>query len=165
MNVLLLIGFWVLLDILLCRALLSVIKNSLIRFPLVFVVFSLILVLPFLDELVGGLEFNSLCRKENERFSEIQIDSEGRDVFYSRLSLNGAVVTKALDISFVEHIYVEVESRREVFRYKTFLVRGGIVQRFISAGTATTPLLIGESSCSPIAAEKLIKKFRSITPN
>lgn len=144
------------------------IKRSGVRFLTGFLMFIGLMVLPVIDEIIGGIQFRKLC----EENTAMHVDE--------RLARN-AVVTAKLVPSEYSSKYLQVPTRyisapikiressyefyvpeisQPIIAYKTYSAKGGWFIHLFGISEGNSPLIIGNSYCGP--QEKIHSVFERL---
>jgi hypothetical protein len=130
------------------------------RIPVSVVVFAVLLPLPLIDEIVGGRQFEQLC-KEN---STIQVDratAVGKTVYYDpqpRVEMKGSWIRIVLQ----PHRFVDAKTSEFVIGYNTLIATGGRFIQMLGISEGGMPLTF-DGSCRPIENTKKLFASLSIT--
>lgn len=111
-----------------------------------YILFLLFLILPALDEIVGGFQFRSLCKHE----AQIVYDKEkliGRAV-YSELSESKKIEYLVITIFSQTWFYRDIKTHESLMRYKTFDAEGGWLSRAINFQNLGKPFTFN-GHCGP----------------
>jgi hypothetical protein len=157
-----LLAGWVLLDLKICFLIEEKVKRRWISWPLVIILFPVILVFPVSDELIAKRKFDKLCAQEEAAFKPVIINAENRDLRLVKGAPRGLITNEPLPIEFGESIYVDLATGEEVFRYKVYSVEGGRLIHFLGVSNSNSPLTIGLSSCAPKNAFAIRNSFRIV---
>lgn len=114
--------------------------------------------LPVVDELIGGLQFRSLCHEN----AVLRIDPErakGQRVRVVIKPANEVLPGKALRILHSHHSYQVATTGDEIASYDRYSVKGGILIRLLGISEGNAPLTLGQSSCSPPDRGQLDKTY------
>ena len=125
------------------------------------VVFVLLCIAPVADEVVGGFEFRSLCKKGNSFIYDPHKlggrtglwDSEPRkEIKNTLLPIKGSVV-----------YWVDPETTEKLVKYKTYYATGGWLSRWIGFNSVTRPYTF-TGYCSGLKEQRRMfeKKFNLI---
>ena len=128
------------------------------RLPLAIVLFLVLVPLPLIDEIVGGRQFEQLC-KENSTIQVNRATAVGRTVYLAQtpsVKIKGTWVRVTLQ----PWRYVDATTGEVVVSYNTLGARGG---RFLKISEGHVPLTFN-GYCAPggsrIYADRLFKELR-----
>jgi hypothetical protein len=99
-----------------------------------------LMVLPFVDEVIGGFQFRALCREN----AALKIDTErikGKTIRVVLDPLNRDVKNTVIRIYYSHHSYRDTETGEELASYNDYTVDGGLFFRSLAMGNPTPPLL------------------------
>lgn len=142
------VGLWVWACVAITRAALRRVPSPPWRWLVAPTLFTTLLILPVVDEIVGGFQFRALC----EKGAVLKIDAEkakGRTVRVVIQPSNEVVPGQALRTLHTHFSYRIVDSDEEIARYDTYAVRGGWFIRALGISNNNSPLTIGLPACSP----------------
>jgi len=145
---LIVVGLWIWACVAITHLVLRRIDARWWRWPLALVVFGLLLVVPVIDEIIGGFQFRSLC----EKGAVLTIDAEktsGKTVRVVIEPSNEVVAGQALRTLRSHYSYQAVGNGEEVASYDTYAVNGGWFIRALGISESSSPLLIGAPYCGP----------------
>lgn len=130
------------------------------RIPVAMLIFAALLPLPLIDEIVGGRQFERLC-KDN---STIQVDRStavGTTVYFvpqTDVEIKGTWVRVVLQ----PRQFVDATTGTLVFSYSTLLAEGGRFIRMLGISEGGMPLTFN-GSCRPKESPKDLLKSLDIT--
>ena len=130
------------------------------RIPISFFMLVILLILPVIDEVVGGWQFKKLC----EANADIQVDKEtavGRTVYFvsqTAIEIEGAWVRIVLKI----HEFVDSTTGEVVVSYNTLRANGGAF--FGGASQSGVPLLFN-GTCVPKNRPASVDTFKLLGIN
>ena len=137
------IGLWLAFVIWLSKIITKKLPKKWWRIPIGILVFTVLLPLPVLDELVGGRQFEKLC-KENSTIQVNRATAVGRTVYYvpePSVEIKGTWVRVVLQ----PWRYVDATTGEVVVSYNTLQARGG---RFLKISEGHVPLTFN-GTCWP----------------
>jgi hypothetical protein len=129
------------------------------RIPIALVIFAALLLLPLADEIVGGRQFEQLC-KEN---STIQVDRAkaiGRTVYLAELP-DVEIVGKWVRIVLKQWRFVDATTHETVVSYNTLMAVGGRLIRMLGISEGGVPLTF-KGTCEPGGVVDPLKLFREL---
>jgi hypothetical protein len=129
------------------------------RIPIALVIFAALLLLPLADEIVGGRQFEQLC-KEN---STIQVDRAkaiGRTVYLAELP-DVEIVGKWVRIVLKQWRFVDATTHETVVSYNTLMAVGGRLIRTLGISEGGVPLTF-KGTCEPGGVVDPLKLFREL---
>lgn len=144
---LLLFGLWVWACAAITNAVIRRVDTRRWRWPLGLAIFSLVLALPVVDEIIGGFQFRALCKKD----AVLRINAEqakGKTVRLvikpSNQLLPGQVLT-----TYYTHVSMrEMGTDQEIGSYGSYEIKGGWFIRTLGISESNAPLIL-TSSCAP----------------
>jgi hypothetical protein len=157
-----LLAGWVMLDVSICFYIEKKIKNRWISWPLVSIIFPLILVFPVSDELIAKRKFEKLCAAEETSFKPVIVNAENRDLLQVSGGSSGMITDTPLEIRFSESIFLDLATREEVLRFKVYSVKGGRLIHFLGVSNSDSPLTMDPSSCVPKKFHAILGSFRIV---
>lgn len=113
---------------------------------IVLLVFSILLPLPVIDEIVGGFQYRALCAEHASQFRLRAIDPKGKRVRLTIDPSNKYIAGTAIPIRHTREIYRDVVSGEEIVSLDLYVASGGILMRTIGF---SSPIMIGNPACSP----------------
>lgn len=137
------IGFWLAFVIWLSKIITKKLPKKWWRIPIGILVFTVLLPLPVLDEIVGGRQFEKLC-KENSMIHVNRATAVGRTVYLAQtpdVEIKGAWVRIVLK----PWRYVDATTGETVVSYNTLQAVGG---RFLKISEGHVPLTFN-GYCAP----------------
>ena len=124
-----------------------------------YVVIALLIPLPVIDEIIGGMQFKALCKKG----SVLKIDAEKIKGKTVRLVIQPSwkkVEWAMLPIYFSIYQYQNNATKEEYARYVVYNVEGGKFIRLLGISEGNAPLTIRNTSCSPVVnSTKLSRNY------
>jgi hypothetical protein len=152
---------WIALAAIVAYALTSRIKGVPLRLVIAFVLLTVLLPLPLVDEVVGKWQFEQLCREN----STIQVDratAVGKTVYYDP---QPAVEVKEAWIRIVSRPqrYVDSTTGNAVISFNTLLAEGGRFVQTFGTSEGRMPLIF-RGSCGPTENVRELFKALDITP-
>jgi hypothetical protein len=139
---------WLWLVLVLTRSATQLFKSKGTRLFVAVVVFSLLLVAPVGDEIVGGFQFRALCEK-NANFRMGVSKPEGRVTRFSISPSNEVVSGTAITIRHSGIQYTDVQTGALVLEFDRYGAKGGVFIRTLGISENNSPITMGYSSCSP----------------
>lgn len=158
------VGLWVWACVAITRVVLRQVKSPPSRWLGAPTLFTALLILPLVDEIVGGFQFRALC----EKGAVLKIDAEkakGRTVRVVIQPSNEVVPGQALRTLHSHLSYRIVDSEEEIARYDTYVVNGGWFIRALGISETNSPLLIGAPYCGPPNEGLMDKTYGFILTN
>ncbi len=116
------------------------------RIPVAVVIFASLLPLPLIDEIIGGMQFEQLC-KDN---SEIQVDKfavQGKTIYFNPqpyIEIKGTWVK----VVSQPHQFVDSKTGKQVINYNTLLATGGKFIKALGISEGGMPLTF-YGNCAP----------------
>jgi hypothetical protein len=120
--------------------------------------FVLILPLPLVDEIVGGRQFEQLC-KENSTIHVDRVKAVGKTVYYipqPAVEVNGTWVRVVLK----PQLFVDATTGEVIVRYNELIASGGRLIRMIGISEGGMPLIF-RGTCVPVNRPGSIETFKS----
>ncbi len=153
-------GIWLAVVIWLSKIITKKLPETWWRTPVGIVVFAVLLPLPLVDEIVGGRQFEQLCKGN----STIQVDratAVGKTVYFDpqpSIEIKGTWVRIVLQ----PWRYVDATTGELVFSYSTLLAEGGRFIQTLGISEGGMPLTF-HGSCGPKENTKDLVKSLQIT--
>lgn len=144
--VLCVIALWCLLVFLAARGVFQRLSGRRLRWPLALLAFAALLVLPVLDEVVGGREFAALC----EANGGITVDRDkafGRTVYEARASYREVPGT-LLPVRALQADFIDIDSGEKVLGFRQLQARGGWLSGVLLLSENHVPLTFN-GNCNP----------------
>ena len=142
------VGLWMWACVAITRVVLRQVKSPPSRWLGAPTLFTALLILPLVDEIVGGFQFRALC----EKGAVLKIDAEkakGRTVRVVIQPSNEVVPGQALRTLHSHLSYRIVDSEEEIARYDTYVINGGWFIRALGISNNNSPLTIDLPAGSP----------------
>ena len=152
-----LIGLWMWACVAMTKAVTRRMRSRPWRWITAPVLLATLLVLPILDEIVGGFQFRALC--EN---ATLKIDAEkarGKTVKVVIEPSNQVLHGLALKTYHSHLSFRDAETDAEVAQYDRYSVEGGRLIRALGMSESNAPLTIGQPYCSPPERGLIDKKY------
>jgi len=121
------------------------------------VVFPALLLAPLADELIGGWQFEALCKRYATQTIDEEHAKNGR-VFYERRTADRFAEGTFVRIRIDPVVYREVDTNRVVVSYHSLHANGGWLIRTLGISETNAPLLF-RSACAPPNEDEFKKKF------
>jgi hypothetical protein len=139
--------FWVVMEV--CGWVGRRVKSKWVT-PATALTFLILVPLPVIDEIVGGLQFSALCEKNAVLWVDAG-NAKGKTVRLEITPKGGdeKIEGTALRILRSHYSYRVVDSNEEIARYETYTVRGGWLIRALGISNSDAPLTTGRSACAP----------------
>lgn len=135
----------------------SRLERGVVRVGTGLLVFAVVLPLPVVDEIVGGFQFEELCRQYSAQAIDEQHAMNRRVVF--ELPRNAQFLEgTAVEIRIDPHVYRDAETNQVLISYHTLHAKGGWFIRTLGISEANSPLLF-RSGCAPKDQDAFKKKF------
>lgn len=139
----------------------NLVSNTAYRGIVKVIIFTTILVSPFIDELIGKHQFESLCKANGIESADVS-KARGKKVkveYGERSLVEGTIIP----IKQSEVFFKDAETGEIVIQHKNYYALGGWLIRYtpISLGS-NHPFLFGGSTCSVSIRQHIFKK-NSIT--
>lgn len=117
------------------------------------------LVLPVIDEIVGGFQFRALCKENASDFRLGVKNPEGRTTKVTIDPSNRYVEGTAIPIRHSRIMYHDTSTAEMVVTFDRYAAEGGRLVR--SIWMPDKPIILGQSTCSPLRgeAENVALKF------
>ena len=139
--------FWLWTSVQLTRLVLRNISSWKWRRVIAPVIFIALIILPVMDEIIGGFQFRTLCEKSATIKLGVK-NPVGRTTRYMGEPIDEAVPGTYIPI-FHSHIeYHDVMTNELVAQYDRYVAKGGILVRAVGISENNSPLTIGSPSCS-----------------
>ncbi|MDK9714642.1 MAG: hypothetical protein OEL86_11200 [Sulfuritalea sp.] len=153
------IGLWIALIVWLSKVIATRIPSARWRLPVGLLVFAVLVPLPVLDELVGGRQFERLCR-ENSTILVNRATAVGRTVYLAKTS---PLLAKGTWVPVIVQPwrYVDATTGEVVVSYNTLRAKGG---RFLKVSEGHVPLTF-TGSCEPTGIPYSIETFKDFGIN
>jgi hypothetical protein len=119
--------------------------------------FVILLVAPVADELVGDLQFASLCSKYATQFIDEQ-NAMNRHVLYQRRGVDEFADGTAVSVRIDPTVYIDTETKKVVVSYHTLHAEGGWFIRALGISATGAPLLFN-GNCAPKDQDAFKKKY------
>lgn len=152
------VGLWVWVSLGITRAVLRRVPSPPWRWLVAPTLFTTLLTLPLVDEIVGGFQFRALC----EKGAVLKIDTNmvrGKTIRLVIQPSNQVLPDQALRILRSRYSYQVAETGLEVASLETYEVGGGWFIRTLGISNNNSPLTIGSPACSPPDRGLLDKKY------
>lgn len=114
-------------------------------------VVALVLPLPVADEIVAGIQLESVCREG----AVLKIDAQkisGRRVKLGAEPLNAPVSGVAVPVSYSKHVFRDADTGEELGSLGWYTVKGGWLIRTLGISESDSPMWI-RSYCAPKEGE------------
>jgi hypothetical protein len=144
------VGVWIWVSFRITRAVARRVRPGTRRALTAWLLFPALLVLPLLDEIIGGFQFRALCAR-NPNFEIGVAEPQGRTTRYSASPLNEVVPRTAIRILHTRVEFTDVETGELVVRYDRYVASGGLFIRALGVSEKDSPLTIDPTWCSPEA--------------
>ena len=145
---LLVIGAWLGVAIVLTKVLTRRLRPGAMRGSAGAVLFVGLLVLPVLDEVIGGFQFRALCAKSPS--FRVGVDKpEGRSTRVSFQPANELVAGTTIPIYHSRIDYTDVKTGELVVSFDEYVAKGGLLIRALGISESNAPLTLGRPACSP----------------
>lgn len=160
MTGLLLIGVaiaWIAVAVFIAKWAVRLIKPPIAKGAIAVSIFSVLLVAPLGDEIVGKYQFEALCRK----YAVLTIDEQhamNRSVVSEHPSGDNYAKNTAVRIRVVPFIYRDVETKNVIISFHWLTAEGGWLIRTLGISETNAPLTFN-SGCAPEDAFGFKKKF------
>jgi len=112
---------------------------------------------PLADEIIGGIQFGSLC----EKYAVIEADEKfamNKNVVLQRSDQDIYAKGTLLRIRITPYVFKDSVTDRIVFSYHRLNAEGGLLIRLLGISQTNSPLTF-ESSCYPEDIDSFKKKF------
>lgn len=119
------------------------------RGPIALVVFLSLLLLPVLDEIIGGFQFRELCKTNASEYRLGVANLEGRTARVTINPSNENLRGTAIPIRHSRVFYHDVSTGELMVEFDTYVARGGRLIEALGISESGSPLTIGSPSCSP----------------
>lgn len=117
-----------------------------------------LLVLAFMDEIIGGYQFNELCRAN----AGLKVDAKkinGKTISSITAPVGEYMTNTAIPIRYSHTSYRDREIEEELASANSYVAESGWLLRALVMGQSVPPLLIQPSACSGPGNLPLAKKF------
>jgi|SRR6185369_4572617 len=156
---LLVTGIWLAIDSWLSINITRKLTNATWRIPVAALIFAVLLPLPLIDEIVGGRQFEQLCREN----STIQVDratAVGRTVYLAQaddLDIKGTWVRVVLQ----PRRFVDATTGETVISFNDLIAAGGLFIRTLGISEGSAPLIFKRwcQAADQYALDKLFKEL------
>ena len=135
------------------------ISSTALRATAAIVVFSALLVLPVLDEIIGVSQFSQLCQKGASFRIGVE-QTEGRSTKFSASPSNSLVDGTAIPMYHTHVRYTDIRTGETVVEFDRYVAKGGLLIQALGISEGNSPLLIGRPHCSPelgVAVHRTLK--------
>ena len=119
--------------------------------------FPTLLLLPVADEVVGKVQFESLCKKYAVQVVD-ESHAMNRRVVYERRGTDQFAEGTAVEIRIDPIIYRDAETNQVLVSYHTLHAKGGLLIRTLGISETNSPLLF-RRGCAPQDQDAFKKKF------
>lgn len=139
------VGLWIWACVALTGLLLRKVNPQKGRSVFAFIVFAVLLVLPVIDEIIGGFQFKALCAKD----AKVRLGVEhpaGRTTRFSARPSNERIAGTFIPIIHSRFRYHDVVTNELVAEHDIYEAKGGVLIRII--GLYNSPLTIDPPICS-----------------
>jgi hypothetical protein len=119
--------------------------------------FAFIFPLPLLDEIIGGWQFEQLC-KENSTIHVDRVKAVGKTVYYIPqpiVEVNGTWVPVVLK----PQLFVDATTGEVIVRYNELIASGGRLIRMMGISEGEMPLIF-RGTCVPVNRPGSIETFK-----
>lgn len=141
------VGLWIWACVAITKAAMRRVSSERWRWIVGLALFSVLLILPVLDEIVGGFQFRALC-KRNAVVHLGQQNPQGKITRVTINPLNEIVPSTAVRI-YRSHVeYHDVATGELVAMFDEYTAKGGLLIRLLGISESNSPLTIGRPSCS-----------------
>lgn len=137
---LLVIALWLALCVYLARRIPHWLGMQRLRRVATVVLVPVLLVLPVMDEVIGGFQFRALCR-ENAVFKVDAEKIKGKTIGIVIEPLNKNVDNTIVRIYYSHHSYRDIETQEELASFNDYTADGGWFFRSLAGGNPTSPLV------------------------
>lgn len=141
------VGFWIWASVQLTRLLLRRIPSRMLRQFIAPAIFVAFLVLPVLDEVIGGFQFRALCAREAVLVLGVT-NPAGRVARYKADPSNDRVPGTAIPILRSHIEYRDTTTAELIAQYDSYVAKGGLLVRTLGFSERNSPLTIGSPVCS-----------------
>lgn len=141
------VGLWVWACVAITRAALRRVPSPPWRWLVAPTLFTALLILPVVDEIVGGFQFRALC----EKGAVLQLGVKkpaGRITRYVGDPIDADVSGTAIPILRSHIEYHDVATGELVASHDRYVAKGGFFVRLLGISENNSPLTIGAPSCS-----------------
>ena len=150
------VGLWVWLAFRISKVVSSWVTQGRWRWPVVVLLYVVLLPLPVADEIVGGFQFRALCAQD----AVLTINAEkvkGRTV--KRIGTRSDPGNTLLHMRRVQYRLIDFTTGEELGSYATLSVDGGAFIRALGISEGNAPLLINPSDCDPRTGVRLDRAY------
>ncbi|ODS22970.1 hypothetical protein AB835_11240 [Candidatus Endobugula sertula] len=127
--------------------------------PLGSVIFIIVLILPIMDEIVGGWQFRSLC-KENTIINVDRSTAVGKTVYLAKSSSIN-VENSWVNIVYEPRIFVDIKTNESIISFNDLIADGGLLVHMVDFWEGRTPMIF-DASCVPINNQDLEILFKQL---
>ena len=138
---------WLIIVITVTRLVVKRTKSSAAKVVGGVVVFSILLIAPLADEIIGKIQFEALC----EKYAVAEIDERdaiNRSVIYVPRKSDEYASHTAVKIRIDQKVYRDAETKKVVVKFHTLTATGGWLIRTLGISETDSPLLF-RHFCSP----------------
>ncbi|MBN8476772.1 hypothetical protein [Sulfuritalea sp.] len=156
------IAAWGAVAFLMAKRVTRLVQSRILGLGLGALAFVLMIVLPVVDEIVGGYQFRALCRQN----AVLRIDAEkakGRKVRVVFEPLNEVLPGNAIAIFHSHKSYRDVVTNEEIASNEWYLAKGGWFIRLLGVSETNDPITFSPSACYPSITPQEIAGTYGIT--
>jgi hypothetical protein len=120
--------------------------------------FVALMLIPVVDEILGGIQFTLLCNAE----LPLKIDSNranGRTVRLTVEPSNKQISGTIIPMRYSLYVYRDTDTNEVITQYKTYAVDGGRLIHFLGIVEGNSPLVLSKTSCRPLPGKSIPKMF------
>jgi hypothetical protein len=152
-------GIWLVLALIIAMFILSKIPTKTWRGGIAIPLFLLLLPMPVLDEIIGGRQFEQLC-KDNSTIQVDELKATGKAVYLADLP-SVQINDKWVPISLQRWQFLDVTTGETVVSYNTLKATGGVFIRALGISEGHVPLTF-KSFCEPGGVVDPLKLFKEL---
>lgn len=135
----------------------SILKRSWIKSVVGLLLVAVLIPLPLVDEIIGGIQFRKLCDKYAVQYID-EKNATNRKVFYVPRGEDLYAEGTAVHIQINPEVYKDVETKKVLVSSHTLIATGGWLIRALGISETDSPLLFNRG-CSPPNPDEFKKKF------
>lgn len=126
--------------------------------PVALIVFVAVLPLPLIDELIGSIQFNNICKQHDKIFYDKNFAS-GKTVFLDQVK-HVPLENLSVPVTMDEWRFLDAATNKPVLSYEIFHAGGGKFIRAIGISEGNAPLIF-KNRCEPGGKFDYIEFFRN----
>lgn len=151
------VAIWIVFIKWLTPKLVSSIKHARLKQAASVLVFVFLLILPVMDEIIGGFQFRALCETKGEISKIDEEKARGKNVLME-LSQGVSVGGMVLKTSEQTYSFIDADTYTVLFTYKVFSSDGGVLIRLLGISETDAPLTF-KNVCGPPNVSTIFKRL------